>query len=111
MMPAGSNERPMRRWTWATTALLALAVAAGFVIGQTTRPLGAQAVKAAPPVAYTYRQSNVYWQYIAKNLNEWAEKGWEVVQIVPLINSNPGAGGEMQAVIVYRSQAAEKGRR
>jgi hypothetical protein len=110
-MPAGSNEPPTRRWTSATTALLAVAVSAGFVVGQTTRPLGAQAVKATLPNAYTYRQSNVYWQNIAKNINEWAEKGWEVVQIVPVINPNPGAGGEMQAVIVYRGQAAEKGRR
>jgi hypothetical protein len=107
-MPAGPDGRPTRRWSWSAAILVALAVVVGFVAGQATRRLDAQVVKPARATVYTYRQSHVFWQRIAVTLNEWTDKGWELVQIVPVINSNPGAGGDMQAVIVMRRPAGQR---
>ena len=59
----------------------------------------------ARATSYSYRQSNVYWNRVAVTINEWGDKGWEFVQAVPVINPNPGAGGEMQVVIVFRRPA------
>lgn len=101
-------ELPGKRghcWTWGGMAALAVVLATALAAGQSTRPAGAQAIKTArPAVSYRYRQSNVLWHRIDVTLNEWAEKGWEMVQIVPVINPNPGAGGTMQVAIVFRQR-------
>ncbi|MFO0950465.1 MAG: DUF4177 domain-containing protein [Isosphaeraceae bacterium] len=91
------TSRP-RRWTWGSLTAVVVGVAAALASSQASRPTVAQVQKKTAE----YRQSVVYYTRAAENLNEWTGKGWELVQMVPVANPNPGTGAAMQVLIVYK---------
>lgn len=91
---AGRLERRGRRWAWAS-ALLALALAVLVAGGlAATRSVVAQPPAArpvAPRMAYKV-VPEVYLNQLEKPMQDLANDGWEVVQVVP-VEWSGGDGG------------------
>jgi hypothetical protein len=84
-------ERENRRWKAAAAASVLAAVAAVIALAG-PRPLGAQ--PPARPVRVSYKVTGeIYLNQIEKPLQDLANDGWEVVQVVP----TTWAGGDQGA--------------
>jgi hypothetical protein len=74
-------ERENRRWRWIGGGLaLVVAMMVGMLAG--VRPLVAQ--EAGKPVRMAYKVTNeIYLNQVEKPLQDLANDGWEIVQLVP----------------------------
>ena len=93
-----------RGWTWGGLTALAVGLYFALTAGQASRKAEAQ-VKPARGPSYTYREVAVTWTKIDDALNDAESRGWDVFQIIPVANANPGSGATMQVAIILRRPA------
>lgn len=92
-------------WNAGTLTALAIALFVALSAGQESRPAGAQPGAQAIRPVYKYQQLEVLSNEAARALSDAEAKGWEAFQVVPVANPNPGAGGPMRVLVLFRRRA------
>ena len=96
-----------RGWTWGGLTAVVVGLSFALTAGQSSRHAEAQ-VKPARGPTFTYKEVAITWTKIDDALNEAESRGWDVFQIVPVANANPGGGAAMQVAIILRRPAAAR---